>query len=201
MHLPSTGPTSKDFLTLPEVSATLLSEAGLVVHPKYAEASGETALGTMSYPQPCPTGYILTSPEANQCCYDGTQTLFVRSSDNTVITRAQSPNNLGCEPASGSGSCAGSACYYGPAGFATAVISGPYSQPVVSDADYEEYVGFPCENRSNQGLGIIFPSEEGSFPRGQGCPGTGSQGSSDVLTSKGEVKEATAISSNSHWDY
>jgi hypothetical protein len=191
-------PATQGFLTLPEVSSTLMAEARIAVDSPSPASAGETPYYT--YTQPAPSGYLISGSTAYQACYDGEFTMHVNGSAQ-VAQRYQNPYYSGCKAINGTGSCSGSSCYFGPLGFAVVSLTGPYSQPLVTTPDYEEYdTGNPCENRSNQGLGQVFPTGYGYPGSGAKCCDNGS-GSCDgggraCSTCGGSQPQANAI-----WDY
>ena len=67
----------------------------------------------------CPASYMRPSPLAKQCCYDNINydTMFERGADHALVVRDGNPWGWKCKSSSG-GACAGSACYFGPCGFA-----------------------------------------------------------------------------------
>ena len=122
----------------------------------------------------CPAGYMLTSPVAAQCCWDGTKTMFFRP-DKSLASRTRNPYGTGCKASNGTGACSGDACFYGPNGFARAVITAPtdtYAFMIYTGAD-PTAPGARCSGTWYQNVhaGGIFTGVTGTYPTGQGCPG------------------------------
>lgn len=80
----------------------------------------EIAYTTMT----CPAIDMRPTPVAIQCCFDDitNDTWFERGSDHSLIVRDGNALNWKCKGRNGE-ACSGSACYYGPCGFAHAVIT------------------------------------------------------------------------------
>ena len=175
-HVESTDPRMEAFLQLPEVAAALATANIDVARP--AAAGDEQAL--MTYV--CQSGFMLTSPLASQCCYSdmngysGTYSrpnVFIRTADNSAITRYRNPvgPGNGCKASDGTSACAGSACFFGPNGFSRASIASGgsyypkvYPDPVGSTATcrYAFYSTFQPH---------VFSDVTGTNAPGQGCPG------------------------------
>jgi hypothetical protein len=103
-------------LAVAEVAATLEHDVNIVVPA--ASVTTELAYTTTS----CNPAHLLTTPIAAQCCYEYSQnkyTLqFFNETAHTRIRRERSPDGAGCRGPNGETNCSGTACYYGPNGFA-----------------------------------------------------------------------------------
>ena len=114
-HLSIGGPIG-DFLRLPEVAAVLATQANILVESEPQETAYASAT------TPCTTSQVNVTPTANQCCYDGS-TRFIRSSDLKGVLRHSSSFNGPCIAQDEETACSGADCYYGPNGFARAVVT------------------------------------------------------------------------------
>jgi len=113
-------PQIESFVRLPEVRIALAS-----AKIAWPDESDEDAYSTTS----CNSGQLLVSPLAKQCCFGGISlnaTVFVRP-DGKVVQRNQNPTGpgTGCRASNGTGSCSGTACFYGPNGFSKPVFNSP----------------------------------------------------------------------------
>ena len=172
-HQTPTGyPQADAFLRLPEVASSLEREAGIHVITPDEVGAVETSYSTAT----CPAYYLLTTPLARQCCWDGLGTSFINDS-NTVIRRIYNyaHGGQGCRASDGVSPCSGTSCYYGPLGFAvwtTASASPPYIYPKVQPQfSLCAWAFYPTPQTP------IFPNVTGTQPRGLVCPG-GSGGTS-----------------------
>jgi hypothetical protein len=170
---------TQTFLEIPTVARLLAKDANIIVAKP--QVGGPEIAFT---PANCPTGQILTSPEAYQCCYDGTQTLFTMTAAGayppswpgynaqTLVKRTLNPHGTGCKASDGVSGCNGSACYYGPLGYAKAVQTVPGNFPnyywnVLNDgACFADFV--------TSSWNPAFTNEYGSAATNQGCPGSSS---------------------------
>jgi hypothetical protein len=201
-------PTIQRFLDVPEVASTLEHEANILVtktpSPRSASSEtaydyvcgegwcdsedGETATNCPADCSPivsCTPDLLMTSPTATQCCYYqespyNPETLFVNAaSPHVAINREQNPSGYGCQAEDSFSTCSGSACYFGPFGFAAAQMSDftqapyapGYSWPLVSN----DYNGgcFAAEEMTQ--LPESYSDVTGTNPRGYSCcdDGTG----------------------------
>jgi hypothetical protein len=183
-------PALTQFLDIPAVVSALSVQANIAVMALNPAGTGEEAY-TFFY-QACPASYLLSSPVADQACFGGEYTLgvhnlpvyseeftlFVRPSDNMVVTRQRNVTYTGtpqitgepCTNGSGSDTGCGSACIYGPQGFAKGSFTSFGANPVITD------LNSVC-NGSSSGT-VFFGNVTGTNPTGQGCPGS-SQGFGD----------------------
>jgi hypothetical protein len=146
----------------------------------------------------CIAGELNTNPPAGQCCSDhwGKQRFYALATGNSgaqvgdLIDKWKSP--YGPCKAYGGGSCSGSACDYGPNGFARPYNWGSsyYYQgnKIVSIPEYEcpydyydewgncvygyQITGYDCQ-MGVSAYATEFPTAYGTFATGQGCPGGG----------------------------
>ena len=59
-----------------------------------SELGSETAYST---PETCPTDLLVSGVTANECCYDGTQTMFMPDTYLKVVTRTKNPYGTACK--------------------------------------------------------------------------------------------------------
>ena len=167
---------TQEFVSIPAIASTLAEDAHLIV-AQPAALAGEEPFTT----QTCPVNYMLTSPTAFQCCYGnysgGTQTRFVKaiSGGYQVVQRKRNPYGTGCKASDGLGACSGTACFYGPLGFARATFENPptgtyWPKTVDSSGScyhfwYNTVVPPP-----------VFSNVNGTGSTSQGCPGGNDNG-------------------------
>jgi hypothetical protein len=176
---------TQQFLEISTVASTLAHEANVLVAK--APAAGEVAFLT----ETCSPSLLLASPLAEQCCYgpyghpggpEGEQTLFAKDSNGvyTVVSRIRNPYGTACKASDGVGDCDGGGCYFGPLGFARAVVqSAPagYPDPIIESAR-DNNILFCADQWSTQ-VGVAFGNVTGSNPTGAGCPGKGGSGDNE----------------------
>lgn len=181
----SSDDTIASFLAIADVTTTLRQEAQLLVTLPVHSRGSATGGGELAYDvYSCPSNYLLTSPIAKQCCWssDVLQTGFVNGNTLAWVNRYRNPYGTGCRASDGLGSCAGTACYYGPNGFSVPGIypapQGSYYQ-TVRNGDSSGSWAY-CGNTfvsSPPGFTYPFFDTSGTVSTNQGCGNGG--GSSD----------------------
>ena len=199
-------PQAASFLALPEVVSALDREAHIVTEAP--PAAGEVAERPL-WEGNCNTGSLNTTPTAKECCIsiygpagqdDVIWTSFQRALDGAGILRYQNVcaiynrcSSNACKASDGVTSCSGSACYYGPSGFARpSVFTGTNNHTnlytyadgqVVCFPTYStpKSPAFPNMTGTNSTLlGCCIngsgPCGGGSFPACTACGGGGAAG-------------------------
>ena len=192
---PETDPVLKAFVALPSVKSALRDQA----HVGYF-AAPETPVTEIPFAtQTCPASFMNTSPIAGQCCfsqspfsyhyglepYGGGWTLHINgaTSSGNSTTGSQRNRNPGvfdgdnftqaigtpCR-AYGGDSCSGSSCYYGPNGFARAILSQTWTWASSTTTMNQGWAYCVMDNNWRDFPGI-YGDVTGTFATGQGCPG------------------------------
>jgi len=167
---PSSDAAVQEFLALPPISDALAHEAGIHV----PELRVENAYDYYPYTVQCPASYMLTSPTAVECCWSSNNpwgpsgyTYFATSA--TTWSYRQGPSTA-CRAQNG-GACNGASCYYGPMGFARAVID---TYPSVGHMRTFGIGSWPyCGVNYPDYTSAEFGNVVGTGSTGQGCPGGG----------------------------
>lgn len=164
------------FLSLPAVVKVLDTEASIAV--TVVPTSDERGYSWIA--DNCDGADLNTSPTAHECCEDTNwsthkvyDTTFFRADQSVSVRIAgydSSGHRLHCAAQNG-GACSGNACYWGPNGFARAIIIAPTdSYAHILDGVVNDYQN--CEySFDGYSYSSAFYDQTGSFPTGQGCPG------------------------------
>jgi len=171
-------PAVSQLVAIPQIVA-LLDERARITIVQPAQQTDERAYSG-SYAAACDLDHINNSPVAGQCCeqhenYDYRWTLFIRYSDYNAVQRYANPYHYGCAAEDGVSACDGNSCYYGPNGFARAIVidtnGGEYAFIYAHISPFDPNDS-DC-NMTSYWAGQ-FSDLNGNFPSGQTCPGGGS---------------------------
>ena len=179
-------PLTRSFLELPE-AAEMLRTARFTVLA--TDPATDVAYG--DYTQTCPQNTLLTMPTAYQCCYSGSggsgagngkgyygyypATFHVRAEDGTANAGAlvyRKRSTCGSCKSATCGACNGADCYYGPFGFAKAVMT--LRSGSASSRTVQVFYGSEiwCDGIFTQNPPAPYwPNVNGTNASGQGCPG------------------------------
>lgn len=176
---PLVDPAAQSFVELDPVTSALDREAHVIVIPAPV-APPEVGFTT----ETCPGSVLLTSPAAENCCYQTTatrNTTFQLGSGDTarLIRRYQNPYGTGCKASNGTGTCTGKNCYYGPYGFSAPTTQ--YPPPALPFIKIYDSSAMCSYSFSNVYQSPNFGTLNGSEARGQGCPGGNSGGYFDYF--------------------